>query len=157
MYHPTRNTVNLSVPSWLNSTLAFLVNGFLIGLTLFSIFLVVHSSFLVNPVLGMVLLGVGLLMACVMLLTFNALRLRTYKIMINQRIKRVNQFYVISVLLFACGFIQTFYWVVDAVNTSHEPRSVFILASSGIIGYFGRVIQDILHPEPDPVESPTVE
>jgi hypothetical protein len=157
MYHPTRNTVNITVPSWLNSTLSILINVFLIGLTLLSIFLVVHSSFLVNPILGMVLLGVGLLMACVMLLTFNALRLRTYKITINQRIKRVNQFYVISVLLFACGFIQTIYWVFDSVNMSHEPRSVFILASSGIISYFGRLIQDILHPEPEPAESSTAE
>lgn len=108
----------------------------LVALTMFSVFLVNSSAANIHEALGFISLFVT--MITLLGLGYISLLIRNSKITVTTRSggkRPLDSFTPIYLLLVFCGFIQTFFWVIDPENNIHEPRSVFIIAVAGTIAY----------------------
>lgn len=124
--HPLQQIINRSAPF-----VGFFVTLFILSITAFSIFLVINSAYTIGGFVYFITL-VGSLA----LFGLQSYLLRFIK---NNRLlvrgKKVDQLTLWIIPLLIYGFVQTFFWVIDSSSSIHEPRSVFILATAGILGF----------------------
>ena len=109
----------------------------LVALTMFSVYLVNSSAATIHEILGVISLFVT--MIALLGLGYISLLIRSSRITITTTSggkRPLDSFTPIYLLLIFCGFIQTFFWVIDPENNVHEPRSVFIIAVAGAFAYF---------------------
>lgn len=109
----------------------------LVALTMFSVYLVNSSASSVHETVGVISLFIT--MIALFLLAYVVTLTRKSRITITTRSggkRSLDSFTPIYLLLVFCGFIQTFFWVIDSENNIHEPRSVFIIAVAGAFAYF---------------------
>jgi hypothetical protein len=109
----------------------------LVALTMFSVYLVNSSAATIHEFLGVVSLFVT--MIALLGLGYISLLIRRSRITVTTRSsgkRPLDSFTPIYLLLVFCGFIQTFFWVIDPEDNIHEPRSVFIIAVAGAFAYF---------------------
>lgn len=124
--HPLQKFVNRSAPF-----VGFFAALFILSITFFSIFLVINSAYTIG---GFVYLTT--LIGSLALFGLQSYLLRFIK---NNRLlvrgKKVDQLILWIIPLLIYGFVETFFWVIDSSSPIHEPRSVFILATAGILGF----------------------
>ena len=124
--HPIQAFINRSAPF-----VGFFAALFILSITFFSIFLVINSAYTIGGfVYFMTLVG------SLALFGVQSYLLRFIK---NDRLlvrgKKVDQLILWIIPLLIYGFVETFFWVIDLSSPIHEPRSVFILATAGILGF----------------------
>jgi hypothetical protein len=126
------------------SIVALITTLTLISLIFISVGLTVLSAIAINQTFGRIM---GLIVAIIlMLIGYLTFPTKVPRITISDgtESRPLNIFTVCQFLLIACGFLQTFFWVIDYSNGIHEPRSVFILAVAGATAYFRDEIQKAL-------------
>jgi hypothetical protein len=124
--HPIQKFINRSAPA-----VGFMTALFLFAISAFSIFLVINSAYTIGGIIYLLSLIGGLIVLSVQnyLLKF----IRKNRLLIQGR--KVDNLTLMLIPLLICGFVQTFFWVIDPTSPIHEPRSVFILATAGILSF----------------------
>jgi len=124
--HPIQAFINRSAPF-----VGFFAALFILSITLFSIFLVINSAYTIGGFIYFTTLAGSLA-----LFGLQSYLLRFIK---NNRLlvrgKKVDQLILWIIPLLIYGFVETSFWVIDSSSPIHEPRSVFILATAGILGF----------------------
>ena len=111
----------------------------MLTLTFFCLFLVMNSALTINEFVHMLTLFIA--MCACFGLAYLSRFFKKHHVLINGR--RQNTYSLMLALLLVCAFVQTFFWVIDPDSGIHEPRSVFILTTAGIIAFFRQQTEKI--------------
>ncbi|MDX2077352.1 MAG: hypothetical protein SFZ02_13045 [bacterium] len=131
--HPTQGSIN-RIQAIVGTITAFILSL----LTFLSLFLVYSSAVAISEIWGVISLFFATIV--MFMLAYLSYLIKNLKIMIptasgSKRPLDSFTLTLLHLLLILCGFVQTFFWVIDPENAIHEPRSVFILAIAGIFAY----------------------
>jgi len=130
--HPLQNFVNRTAP-----LVGFLTVALMSVISVFSIFLVINAASVIGgPVYLLTLIG-GLALFGLQRYLSNFIKNNT--LLVRGQKVDVLTLWITSLLI--CGFVQTFFWVVDSDNPIHEPRSVFILVTAGFLAFIRNQIR----------------